>query len=115
MTDAVNPASIANVLQQMRNLRVQAGLEVSQAIQQDLGIERARPAEFQQLFVKALDAVNDAQLDSGALKNSFVTGQHQDLVSVMVASQQASLSFQALNQVRNRVVSAYQDIMNMPI
>ncbi len=115
MTDAVNPASISSVLQQMRSLRVQAGLDVSQAIQQDLGAERARPAEFRQLFVKALDSVNDAQLNAGALSDGFVKGQHQDLVSVMVASQKASLSFQALNQVRNRVVSAYQDIMNMPI
>jgi len=37
------------------------------------------------------------------------------LPEVMIALQKASLSFQAMTEVRNRLVSAYQDIMNMPI
>ena len=37
------------------------------------------------------------------------------LPEVMIALQKASLSFQAMTEVRNRLVSAYQEIMNMPI
>ena len=47
--------------------------------------------------------------------NAFSRGEHTDLVRVMVAAQKSNVAFQALTQVRNRVVSAYQDIMNMPI
>ena len=38
-----------------------------------------------------------------------------DLAQVMLASGRAQVSFTALNEVRNRLVSAYQDVMNMPI
>ncbi|MCL4171007.1 UNVERIFIED_CONTAM: hypothetical protein GTU68_029682 [Idotea baltica] len=54
-------------------------------------------------------------MDSGARTNAYVSGESTDLVGTMVASQKANLGFQALVATRNRVVSAYQDIMNMPI
>jgi len=38
-----------------------------------------------------------------------------DITRVMIASQKASVSFEALTQVRNRVVQAYEDIMKMPV
>jgi flagellar hook-basal body complex protein FliE len=38
-----------------------------------------------------------------------------DLSDVMIASQKASVSFQAMTQVRNKLVQAYQDIMQMPV
>ena len=38
-----------------------------------------------------------------------------DISRVMIASEKASISFEALTQVRNRVVKAYEDIMNMPV
>ena len=38
-----------------------------------------------------------------------------DIAEVMIAAQKADVSFQAINQVRSKLVSAYQDIMNMPI
>ena len=38
-----------------------------------------------------------------------------DLTEVMIASQKASVSFQAMTQVRNKLVQAYQDIMQMPV
>jgi flagellar hook-basal body complex protein FliE len=38
-----------------------------------------------------------------------------DLPQVMIAAEKASVSFQAMTQVRNRLVSAYEDIMKMPI
>ena len=117
MSDVANPASIDAVLAQMREIRAQAG----QALQADLQVDRGtapdtrRPAEFQQMLNQALDSVNETQRESGRLTDSFVRGEHEDLVAVMVAQQKASVSFQALNQVRNRMVSAYQDVMNMPI
>jgi flagellar hook-basal body complex protein FliE len=50
------------------------------------------------------------------MSDAFVKGEpNVDLTEVMVAVQKASLSFQAMTQVRNKLVQAYQDVMNMPV
>ncbi len=64
----------------------------------------------------ALDFVNDNQVKAAALSDKFERGDKGvDVAQVMVAIQKANLSFQAATQVRNKLVSAYQDIMNMPL
>ena len=64
----------------------------------------------------ARDGLAEAQSTSAELRDKFVAGDpNTDITDVMVALQKASLSFQAMTQVRNRLVSAYQDIMNMPM
>ncbi|MBV1910151.1 MAG: flagellar hook-basal body complex protein FliE [Kangiellaceae bacterium] len=76
----------------------------------------AAGAEFGNLLTKAIDNVNQQQMESGRLANQIETGDGGvSLVKAMIASQKAGVAFQATVQVRNRVVSAYQDIMNMPI
>ena len=70
---------------------------------------------FGQMLKDAVGSVNDSQIQAGKLSDAFVKGEEQDLVKVMVSLQKANISFQALTQVRNKVASAYQDIMNMPI
>ena len=73
-------------------------------------------SEFGDLFSKAINAVNQQQMEAGRLTNQVETGDGGvSLVKAMIASQKAGIAFQATLQVRNRVVSAYQDIMNMPI
>lgn len=72
--------------------------------------------QFSNLFSQALDNVNGLQQQAGALQNRVELGDKSvSLVQAMVASQKASIAFQATVQVRNRLVAAYQDIMNMPI
>ncbi len=72
--------------------------------------------DFGDLFSKAINNVNQLQMESGRLANQVETGDGGvSLVKAMIASQKAGIAFQATLQVRNRVVSAYQDIMNMPI
>lgn len=78
----------------------------------------ATPAvsDFGDMLKTTLNAVNDAQKESSALKVGFVNGTtDKSLAEVMIASQKASLSFTAVTEVRNKLVSAYQDIMNMPV
>lgn len=75
-----------------------------------------RPGDFQGLLTKALASVNDTQQAARALSERFDRGDPKvDLSEVMIASQKANVSFQAITQVRNKLVSAYQEIMNMPI
>lgn len=64
----------------------------------------------------SLDAVNTRQQSASALAQAFETGTTTaSLAEVMLATQKASVAFQATVQVRNKLVQAYQDVMNMPV
>ncbi len=73
-------------------------------------------ADFNELLKSSLEAVNEAQREAQGLKVDFQTGtSDKSLAEVMIASQKADLSFRAVTEVRNKLVTAYQDIMNMPV
>ncbi len=121
----VQRADINSVLSDIRSLRSQ--MMQNQRIEQDNAI-RGRvddPAKVQQgretpafadMLSKAVNNVNELQQNSSALRTAYDMGDpNVDITRVMVASQKASVSFEALTQVRNRVVKAYEDIMNMPM
>lgn len=72
-------------------------------------------ANFESHLVSALRGVASAQGEASRMTDSFVRGQQNDLVATMVATQKSSVAFQAAVQVRNRLVTAYETIMNMPI
>jgi flagellar hook-basal body complex protein FliE len=72
--------------------------------------------EFGALLKSAIENVNDIQQQAGKVSDSFAKGDPQtDLTEVMVALQKAKISFQAMVEVRNKLVVAYQDVMNMQI
>ncbi|MEY4593396.1 MAG: flagellar hook-basal body complex protein FliE [Pseudomonadota bacterium] len=72
--------------------------------------------DFAQVLKNSIDQVNQADQNADKVANAFVAGDtNQNLHEVMVALQTASVSFQEMVQVRNRLVSAYQDIMNMQV
>ncbi|MCB1959073.1 MAG: flagellar hook-basal body complex protein FliE [Rhodocyclaceae bacterium] len=73
-------------------------------------------ASFGDALQTALAEVSAAQKDAQQMAKSFSAGDpNVNLQEVMVNLQKASLSFQQMSQVRNRLVSAYQDIMNMQV
>ncbi len=72
--------------------------------------------EFSQLLKSAISDANQLQNNATDLAKRFEEGDKNiHLTDVMMATQKAHLSLQAVSQVRNHVVSAYQDIMNMPV
>ncbi|MBI2791114.1 MAG: flagellar hook-basal body complex protein FliE [Gammaproteobacteria bacterium] len=72
--------------------------------------------EFGNLLKNAIDKVNQYQVEANDLAVRFDSGDESvNLTQVMVALQKSNVSLQAMSQVRNRLVSAYQEIMNMPI
>ena len=76
----------------------------------------APASNFGDMLKSSLDAVNEAQQHASELKVGFENGTtDKSLAEVMIASQKANLSFRAVTEVRNKLVSAYQDIMNMPV
>ena len=72
--------------------------------------------DFGQMLSQSVAAVNGLQQQAAGLAESFERGDPQlSLGEVVIAREKASLAFQATLQVRNKLISAYQDIMNMPI
>ncbi len=103
----MNGIEAAKLLQEMQRLAASAHSDA------------AAPTErrgFAELLQQSIASVNEAQTtaqDMAAALERGVPG--VGLPEVMIALQKASLSFQAMTEVRNRLVTAYQEIMNMPI
>lgn len=71
---------------------------------------------FGEMFKSAIDTVNDTQKAANEIATRYEQGDPEvDLPEVMIALQKSSVSFQAMTQVRNKMVEAYKEIMNMPI
>jgi len=100
--------NVNQVLAQMRTMSLQAaGSPV-----QKTGVN----TDFSALLQQSIASVNDTQQSAGKMAEAFETGAANiGLADVMVATQKASVSFQAMLQVRNKLVEAYQDVMNMPM
>lgn len=72
--------------------------------------------DFAQVLKNSIDKVNETQQSSDQMADKLAAGDtSQNLHEVMIALQTASVSFQEMVQVRNRLVSAYQDIMNIQV
>ncbi len=72
--------------------------------------------DFAQVLKGAIEQVSQAQVDARKMAEDFATGQgNANLQDVMINLQKASLSFQQMTQVRNKLVSAYRDIMNTQV
>jgi flagellar hook-basal body complex protein FliE len=100
---------ISQVLAQMRIVSAQAGGGVAQPAE-------AAQSSFQDLLKRSIDSVNETQQTANTLRTSFEQGREGvDLAEVMIAAQKSSLSFQAMVEVRNKLVEAYKDVMNMPV
>jgi len=71
---------------------------------------------FSQLLNDSINQVNELQHEASELKTAFELGDaNVDIPEVMVAIQKASLSFEAITEVRNKLLSAYQEVMNMQV
>ncbi|MBS1189605.1 MAG: fliE [Rhodocyclaceae bacterium] len=72
--------------------------------------------DFAQVLKNSIDKVNETQQAADQLTEKIAAGDtNQNLHEVMIALQTASVSFQEMVQVRNKLVNAYQDIMNIQV
>lgn len=102
--------AVESLLAQMRVAAAAAGLrEPDKAAQ-------SGKVDFADVLKSSLDGVARAQAKSEAMQKAFVLGDsNTSLSDTMIAMQQASINFQTAVQVRNKVVQAYNDIMNMQV
>lgn len=115
-------SDINQLLMQMREIRGQIQTpetnkpDLANAVNNGQAVGRSEGPGFGEMLKQAVDSVAETQQKSGELQRAFEQGDPAvDITQVMIQMQKASVSFEAMNQVRNRLVSAYQDIMNMPI
>jgi len=114
------PHSVSSLLSQIRSLHAQMPQGIEPA--HEGTVESTMPAgetgtpSFVDTLKRAMEGVNDTQHHASSLSAAFERGDPgADLAQVMVAAQQAQVAFRATVEVRNRLVQAYQDVLNMPV
>ena len=103
---------IDQMLSLMRASAAQAGGRVAEAQSAPAG-----GADFAKVLQNSIDQVNQTQQQAEGMAANFAAGDNStaNLHEVMVSLQKANLSFQEMVQVRNKLVTAYHDVMNMQV
>jgi flagellar hook-basal body complex protein FliE len=104
-------SSIDNLLGQMRAASAAAAGQPASAKAASVA-----QVDFASVLQNSIDGVNRSQVSAANLARDFELGvPNANLSDVMISLQKANLSFQEMVQVRNKLVTAYRDIMNMSI
>jgi flagellar hook-basal body complex protein FliE len=103
------------ILEQNSALQRAAGLAGSGQPGTIGGPEATRPGGFGEALRTAINQVNESQSRANAMSEAYERGETTDIAAVMLSRQQASIGFEATLQVRNRLLTAYKDIMSMPV
>jgi len=102
---------IEQMLSVLRSTAAQAAGKPAEASAGAAGVP-----DFANVLKSSIDKVSETQKSANQMAEKLVAGDNtQNLHEVMIALQTASVSFQEMVQVRNRLVSAYQDVMNMQV
>ncbi len=77
--------------------------------------DQADGDDFKKYLLDNLNKVNTMQQDAGKMVTDMVMGREQDITKVMTAMEKASVAFDTLMAVRNKLVESYQEIMRMRV
>ena len=122
MTDRMD---INRLLLEMRSLKQQTnafgagGMAAADRVNGNTGLQpgaKVNGPAFGDLLQQAVGKVNEVQQTSSSMSAAYIQGDpNVDVTDVMIASQKAGVAFDAMVQVRNKLVEADRDVMNMPI
>ena len=99
---------INELLSQIRNISKQIDPKINEQNNDEL--------KFSSMLKTSIDKVNQQQMKAAELANRFEQGDSTvELSRVMIEMQKARVSFEAAKQVRNQLITAYQEIMSMPV
>lgn len=102
---------INQVLAQMRAMSAAAKNPMAED-----AVEASTGTDFSTVMKNSLEQVSEVQHQAKELATAFESGDVSvDLPEVMIALQKANISFQAITQVRNKLLNAYQEVMNMQV
>jgi len=107
---------IQSVLQQMRALSQSGRIEGSAPVGEVKQARGADANDFASTLHEAIRGVNEVQEKSTTMQTQFELGEaNVSLPQVMLAMNKSTIAFEATNQVRNRLLSAYQEVMSMSV
>ena len=105
---------IDQMLSVLRATAAQAGGRVSET--QSASTGAVGQTDFAKVLQNSIDQVNQTQQQAETLAANFAAGDgNANLHEVMISLQKANISFQEMVQVRNKLVTAYHDVMNMQV
>lgn len=100
----------------MNDLISQMRIAALKANSTEVPTQTTEQASFTSLLSDAINDVNQFQMESGQLSKAFDMGDpNVNISDVMIASEKSGIAFQAMVEVRNKIINAYQEIMNMPV
>lgn len=115
----IDSSRIESMLAQMKLAAQRPQTEAIGGLASSIGVQKLQTTgkvDFADALKASLNKVNEVQQESLKLGKNFAMGDDSvSLSDVMIAGQKASIAFQTTIQVRNKLVSAYQDIMNMQV
>lgn len=88
---------------------------VNQINRQPIGDTKHVKTEFKSLLKNALNEVSKAEHEANAKQQLMIEGKIDDLHSVMIAAQKASITVEAAVQVQQKVIDAYNEVMRMQV
>jgi len=110
-----NSIDTNSLLTQLRAMARDAGIPSTEEVSP--GAKAASEGiDFSKVLENSVKQVNNRSTEVKALRESFEAGNpNVELADVMIAAQKARISFEAMTQVRNKMVAAYKEIMSMPL
>jgi len=88
----------------------------SQQVNSTQLVDRSKPSDentFGQWLAQSIEAVNTIQQEGDDAAMKLVTGKSEDIHGTMIAMQKASISMSLMMEVRNKIISAYEEIKRM--
>lgn len=112
---ATSPANIQAMLATLRAYQAQASVPLAPPDGPAGPAAASSPTGFTKMVTGAIQEVNAVQLQGRDLQSAYERGEPVQLTDVVLGMQKSSLAFEATLQIRNKVLKAYEDMMNMPV
>ena len=113
MIEGVYQAKVGSLMNQIRAYQDRADL-----VNSDVGTQRVnetRKSGFGDYIQTAVESVNETQMNASDMRDAYERGEDVALTDVVLSMQKSSLAFEATLQVRNKLLKAYNDVLNMPV
>ena len=108
--------NVNQLLAQMRVMEAQAKSPIGAESISVNEVNNTQKTEFAEVLTNSINTVNDSMQASSKMAAAFEKGDPNiSMAELMITMEKASVSFQAMTQVRNRLLNVYQEIMNMPV
>tara|TARA_B100000989_G_scaffold291195_1_gene265388 strand:+ start:1817 stop:2161 length:345 start_codon:yes stop_codon:yes gene_type:complete len=114
MVEGIYQAKVNSLLSQIRAHQDKGDL-VAQDAPMSSAVAREDKEGFGTYLENAVRSVNESQMASADMRDAYERGEDVPLTDVVLAMQKSSLAFEATLQVRNKLLKAYENVMNMPV